>query len=107
MKWQANTGIAFGLFPEFPLWGFFALVFLIFFIMIICKIKFDFAWSLFIGGMCGNFIDRIRFSYVIDWISIPFHFPFIGKLHMNIADIALIMGFLCFVFNNLKKTSHE
>jgi len=105
MNWKANTGISFGIFPEFPLWAFFVLVSLVFLVMIIYKIKLNFAWSLFIAGMSGNLIDRIRFGYVVDWI--PFPFPFIDRLYMNIADMALILGFLCLILYSLKKTSHE
>ena len=97
MNWHANTGISFGLFPRFPLWIFFALIFLMLFFRMFFKIKFDFRWSIFMAGMIGNLIDRVRFGFVIDWISFPF--PFIGKLHINIADIALIIGFICLTFD--------
>jgi len=105
MNWQANAGISFGVYPGFPLWAFFALISLLLLLKIIYRIKLDSTWSLFIGGMCGNLIDRIRFGYVIDWISVPF--PFIGRLYMNIADVALIMGFMCFTIIYIKNSSRE
>jgi len=103
MNWHANIGISFGIFPKFPLWVFFVLIITLLTFMIHQKIKFDFAWSLFMAGMIGNLIDRIRLSYVIDWILIPA--PFINRLYINIADIALILGFLCFALNYLRKPS--
>lgn len=103
MNWQANDGISFGIFPNFPLWVLVTLIIIMFLFMILQRIKLDFAWSLFIAGMSGNLIDRIRFSYVIDWIFVPV--PFINRLYINIADIALIIGFICFVYNYLVKPS--
>jgi len=102
MNWHANAGISFGLFQKFPLWIFFALIILLFLIKIFYKIKLDFTWSLLIAGMSGNLIDRIRLGYVIDWIPLPF--PFIDRLYVNIADAALIIGFICFIFNEFKKS---
>ena len=107
LNWHANAGISFGLFPSFPLWIFFVLILLMIFIKIFYKIKLDLTWSLLIAGMSGNFVDRLRFGYVIDWIPIPFSFPLIGRLYINIADIALIMGFICFISNEFKKPSCE
>ncbi|MCL2768073.1 MAG: signal peptidase II [Synergistaceae bacterium] len=105
MNWHVNTGISFGLFPNFPMWIFFALVFLMFCLKVVYRIEFDLKWSLFMAGVSGNLIDRIRFRYVVDWIPLPF--PFFGSLHVNIADIALITGFICFIFDGLKKSSQE
>lgn len=50
-----------------------------------------FGLAMLLGGAIGNFIDRIRFGYVIDFIS----FKFINKYHFpvfNIADISIVMG---------------
>lgn len=47
--------------------------------------------SLLLGGAIGNFIDRIRFGYVVDFIS----FRLIGRYDFpvfNIADIAIVIG---------------
>jgi signal peptidase II len=70
---------------------------MIFFKMLNIK-KYNLAWSLFMAGMIGNLIDRVHHSFVVDWISFPF--PFIERLYYNIADIALIIGFLCFIYND-------
>lgn len=48
------------------------------------------ALSLIIGGAIGNLIDRIRFGYVIDFLS--FH---LGSWHFavfNLADVAISLG---------------
>ena len=105
MDWRANTGISFGLFPQFPLWIFFALIVLILFLKIIYKIKFDLKWALFMAGICGNLIDRVRFGYVVDWIPLPF--PFMDGLRINIADAALISGFICYILSEFKKLSYK
>lgn len=46
--------------------------------------------SLILGGAVGNLIDRVRFSYVIDFVD--FH---IGTWHFatfNVADVAVSVG---------------
>ena len=104
-NWHANTGISFGLFPRFPLWLLFGLVLLMLCFMILYRIKFNLKWSLFMAGMSGNFVDRVRFGYIVDWISLPF--PIIGRLYVNIADIALIIGFICFIFNGFYQSEKD
>lgn len=50
-----------------------------------------FAISLLIGGAAGNLIDRIRFGYVVDFIS----FRFFNKYDFpvfNIADICIVIS---------------
>jgi signal peptidase II len=105
LDWQTNTGISFGIFPKFPLWVFFVLIILMLFFKMLFRKEYNLAWTLFMAGMIGNLIDRVRHSFVIDWI--PFPFPFIEKLYSNIADIALVMGFLCFVFNDYINSTKE
>lgn len=47
--------------------------------------------SLLLGGAIGNFIDRIRFGYVVDFINVrlfnSYNFPV-----FNIADISIVIG---------------
>jgi lipoprotein signal peptidase len=49
---------------------------------------------LVLGGALGNFVDRIRYSYVIDFIHA--HMTWGGKDHawptFNVADIAICVG---------------
>ncbi len=47
--------------------------------------------SFLLGGAIGNFIDRVRFGYVVDFIS----FRLVGRYDFpvfNIADIAIVIG---------------
>ncbi len=53
--------------------------------------------AILLGGSIGNFIDRIRFGYVVDFISVKltrtYDFPV-----FNIADMAIVLGTLVIVF---------
>ena len=54
-----------------------------------------FSLALMIAGALGNFIDRIRFGYVVDM----FHLDFISFPVFNVADMCLSVGvgilFIC------------
>ena len=59
--------------------------------------KMDSKWlkssiALLFSGTIGNFIDRIAFSYVRDFIDVPFFANF------NIADCCLVIGSIMLVF---------
>lgn len=48
------------------------------------------ALAMIFGGAIGNFIDRVRFGYVIDFLDV-----FIGRYHwpaFNVADSAVLVG---------------
>ncbi len=50
-----------------------------------------------IGGAAGNLIDRIRFGYVVDFIS----FKLINRYDFpvfNIADICIVISTILIVF---------
>ena len=64
-------------------------------------------YSMVAGGALGNFIDRIRFSAVPDFID--FH---IGDFHwfvFNIADIFISLGVFCLIIAEIfyKKIKDE
>lgn len=55
------------------------------------------AFALLIGGAAGNLIDRIRFAYVVDFIS----FKLINRYDFpvfNIADIAIVISTFLIIF---------
>jgi len=59
------------------------------------------AYSLFFGGALGNLVDRIQFGEVIDFLDLhwgDFHWP-----AFNVADSALSVGAILFVFHLLLK----
>lgn len=56
--------------------------------------------ALVIGGAVGNLIDRLRLSYVIDYVD--FH---LGSWHFatfNLADAAISVGACCLIFSLLQ-----
>lgn len=57
--------------------------------------------SLIVGGAVGNFIDRIRFNYVIDFLD----FHWFNKYHwpaFNIADATIVCGVALLIYYTLK-----
>lgn len=93
-----NRGIAFGLPISANSFYFNVFVFLIFIFLGWKKKVFGdwremdreklFAAALIAAGALGNMIDRVRFGYIIDYISIG------GMLVFNLADMMIIMGVL-------------
>lgn len=63
------------------------------------------AIALMIGGALGNFIDRLRLEYVVDFIAVNifgYHFPV-----FNLADSFLTIGVFFFIISILKGNKHE
>ena len=98
LKYVKNYGAAFGILQEKRV------IFIIITIIVICVfmiylIRYSseihllnkIAISMLIGGAIGNFIDRIRLGYVIDFIQVDIiksiNFPV-----FNIADIFIVIG---------------
>jgi len=60
------------------------------------------ALSLILGGALGNFIDRVVYQSVIDFVHTVWwgnHFPI-----FNIADTALVSGAILMLFSELKQS---
>ena len=104
-----NRGISFGLLSDLNISFFLGLVsigisIILTFWLIRSNLNFEkFIISLILGGALGNGIDRIYQSYVIDFIDIHyknFHWP-----AFNIADSAITLGVVIYIFGNVKKPS--
>ena len=101
-----NTGAAFSIFSGYS-WvliviGILAVVGLILYLAKTPHISdFDvFTYSLLLGGILGNLIDRIIHGYVIDYISLNifgYHFPI-----FNFADICIV-GSVMLIFASALK----
>lgn len=97
-----NTGAAFGIFREMPAWfrdGFFLsmppLALIIILMMLRSVANNDhvqvLSLSMIFGGAIGNYIDRLRFGYVIDFLD--FHYRDVWSYPaFNIADSAIVTG---------------
>lgn len=93
LTYVTNTGSAFGLFKGYNIFfGFFSIiVIVVIFYYIRKKIKenetlLQFAVGLLLGGTLGNFIDRIIYGHVIDFIDFRIWPVF------NIADSAVTIS---------------
>jgi signal peptidase II len=66
----------------------------------------EFGFSLILGGAAGNVIDRIRIGKVIDFLD--FHIMGLHWPAFNVADSAITLGMLIFIyhllFNKLPET---
>ncbi len=103
-----NTGAAFGLLsraPESFRIPFFIIIPLIALTIIVLIFKktqetqllMITALSLILGGAIGNFIDRLRFNYVIDFLD----FHWFNKYHwpaFNVADSTIVIGVVLLIF---------
>lgn len=108
LEYLENSGAAFGLFGNKPwaqtffkvLTGVAVLLFFAIFYFIPAKKRF-LKWTmvLIIAGTLGNFIDRLAFSYVVDFFKFQFgnyYFP-----TFNIADIYLTVGVIMVIIDIL------
>ena len=58
--------------------------------------------SLIFGGAVGNYIDRLHYGYVIDFID--FHWNLIYSFPtFNIADSAIVMGVILLIISLIKE----
>lgn len=93
----SNTGVAFGLFPQFG--GVFTILSAAVIAAIIAFHRTVDAedWhthgalGLMIGGASGNLIDRLLHGHVIDFIDLNF-WPFRSWAVFNIADASIVVG---------------
>lgn len=60
------------------------------------------SYSMLIGGITGNLLDRIIYGYVIDYISVNifnYDFPV-----FNLADVFIVVSVLLIVIKGIKET---
>jgi signal peptidase II len=65
-----------------------------------------FCWSLalIMGGALGNVIDRLAYGHVIDFLD--FHWAGFGHFPaFNIADSAITIGAILFIFDELRRVN--
>ena len=96
LRYIQNTGAAWGLFSDGHFW-LAGLSFVVLIIMVIWQRYFfrdctmdRIAFGLLAGGIIGNFIDRVRLQYVVDFLDFYWrgrHFP-----AFNVADSAICVG---------------
>lgn len=106
LQYFENTGIAFSLFQNrkafILITGFLVLAVVLFFLFRVPRQKKFLAvhilMSMLIAGALGNILDRIRFDYVVDFIS----FVLINYPIFNVADCCIVISavllFLLFMF---------
>lgn len=91
VHWR-NSGAAFGIFQNgnliFIIMAFLATLFILIYFPLIEKNEkaLRFAMILQLGGALGNLIDRLKFGYVIDFLSVG-NFPV-----FNVADSSITIG---------------
>jgi len=65
-------------------------------------------FSLIFGGAIGNYIDRLRFGYVVDFLDFHIQHKYVWPA-FNVADSAIVTG-VCLLllpwFASLKKKGH-
>ena len=107
-KWTyaENPGAAFGFMKQVPETlrdlTFFGLTLVVFFAIVIFVIRTEERfWAVnialvsILGGAAGNFVDRIRYGYVIDFIDM--HLGFMRWPTYNVADIAITIGVIVLI----------
>lgn len=104
-----NKGAAFSLFSDlgnnvFIVISFIAICIIIGYLSRITKGLELYSLSMILGGAVGNLLDRMRIGRVIDFIDF-----FVGKWHwpaFNVADSALTVGIILFLWANLIHGKH-
>ncbi len=111
LSYVHNTGVAFSFLAEYefsryilPLISIVASVLIILWMLKPHTTLRMLALSLILAGAFGNFIDRLLFGYVIDFIHLyyeSYHFAV-----FNIADSAITIGVILFLFSK-ELPAHE
>ncbi len=103
-RFVKNFGAAFGILQEKRIFFILITTAVIIFIIVFLYKNFkslsnfaNFSILLLLGGAAGNYIDRIRLGYVVDFIRVnifkSYDFPV-----FNVADIFIVVGTILIVF---------
>lgn len=97
-----NRGAAFGMLQN-QLWFFIIVVSIIVIAIIVALFRYNnheffsyAATALIIAGGIGNLIDRVRYGFVVDYISVSFFPPI-----FNFADCCVTVGTVCLIIHFL------
>ena len=106
-----NTGAAFSILEDsrlfFIIITFIALICIYLFLIkdkILSKFQI-FCYSMLIGGIIGNFVDRVIYGYVVDYLSFNifgYNFPV-----FNLADMFIVVAIILLILNEVRKSLCE
>jgi len=65
----------------------------------------QFCFGLITGGILGNTIDRVFRGHVVDFLD--FHLSFYRWPTFNVADSAIVVGTLCYIFLQFRQPAAE
>ena len=109
-----NTGISFSLFSStsgvIP-WQLTAIIAVIVALLIVAwrfyatSALADFGFGLIIGGAIGNFVDRLCIGGVVDFIEL--YYGCWSWPTFNVADIAIVFGFMCIVGESVYEAKNK
>lgn len=111
LTYVRNTGAAFsileGKISFFVLLSIAILIYFIYFLFRIKTIKlgYQIVYSLLLGGIIGNLIDRIFYGAVIDYLD--FQFGTYQFAIFNFADICIVVGGILLFLLMWKEEAHE
>lgn len=95
-----NQGISFGLLPSYWWLGINFLILAGIFIFLIKKV--NLALLLVFSGGLSNFIDRISYGGVVDYIRVP-----LLPWAFNLADVFLVLGISLLILINIFRVSEK
>lgn len=112
-----NTGVAFGLFADFhSSWKpyLLALMAVVAVVVIVIysarmpsgRIMLQLALAVTMGGILGNFIDRIVRGFVVDFIEFHIHDSFYWPT-FNVADSAITVGIALLLLDTVKNPEEQ
>jgi len=112
-----NTGVAFGLFADFhSAWKpyLLALMAVVAVVVIVIysarmpskRIMLQLALAVTMGGILGNFIDRIVHGFVVDFIEFHIHDSFYWPT-FNVADSAITVGIALLLLDTVKNPEEQ